>query len=310
MGTAKRVRRTIRSFSLAAFCNVLGCIYLEQHNFDLRATSAIDGGCFVISSRTVALRTEIVSTPAFMHEYTNEYTFFGSVGPLNADDDNFVTRWMINNGWRLSYQDTPGAYIETTIGDEGGLTKFLAQNLRWMRTRWRSNTTALFRDRTVWTVQPWCVYAVYITSFVNFALFYDASLIYTLWMTLDQMGTSLTRGYMLVLLLWIFCSKVVKTAGYWRRNPHDLVYLPGCILFGYFHSLIKLYALITFWKTGWGSRNLTNENLSFESMNSQSRVVECPGDSHTENDDRFYMGRIRGFGTHGEAERIYSKREP
>ncbi len=57
-------------------------------------------------------------------------TFFELVGPLNADDDNFVTRWMFNHGWKTAWQDADDACIETTIGDdEGGFTKLMAQNV-------------------------------------------------------------------------------------------------------------------------------------------------------------------------------------
>lgn len=40
-------------------------------------------------------------------------------------------------------------------------------------------------------------------------------------------------------------TKVVKLMGLFRRNPADFCYLPLSIAFGYFHGLIKLYALIT-----------------------------------------------------------------
>jgi hypothetical protein len=40
-------------------------------------------------------------------------------------------------------------------------------------------------------------------------------------------------------------TKVVKLVGLFRRNPSDIVFLPVSILFGYFHGLIKLYALFT-----------------------------------------------------------------
>lgn len=33
--------------------------------------------------------------------------------------------------------------------------------------------------------------------------------------------------------------------GLFRRNPSDIVFLPLSIAFGYFHGLIKLYALFT-----------------------------------------------------------------
>jgi hypothetical protein len=38
-------------------------------------------------------------------------------------------------------------------------------------------------------------------------------------------------------------TKVVKLVGQLRRNPCDIMFLLVSILFGYFHGLIKLYAL-------------------------------------------------------------------
>lgn len=40
-------------------------------------------------------------------------------------------------------------------------------------------------------------------------------------------------------------TKVVKLVGLFRKNPSDIVFLPVSIFFGYFHGLIKLYALFT-----------------------------------------------------------------
>jgi hypothetical protein len=40
-------------------------------------------------------------------------------------------------------------------------------------------------------------------------------------------------------------TKVVKLVGLFRKNPKDIMFLPVSILFGYFHGLIKLYALFT-----------------------------------------------------------------
>lgn len=40
-------------------------------------------------------------------------------------------------------------------------------------------------------------------------------------------------------------TKVVKLVGLFVRNPSDLMFLPVSIVFGYFHGLIKLYALFT-----------------------------------------------------------------
>ncbi|KAK4938954.1 hypothetical protein LTR10_020702 [Elasticomyces elasticus] len=258
VGTNKRVRRANTPFGFASFWNVMGALYLERHNFEIRATNAIDGGVFVISGRTCAYRTAIFQDPDFLKGYLNERFFFGKFGPLNADDDNYITRQVVSKGWKIKIQYTQDSMIETTLGVSGH-RKFLSQCLRWVRTTWRSNSASLFTDRTVWRAQPWCVYAVYLTTFVNFALFYDAALVYTLLRTdfsspiaLKALGT------------WIFLSKMVKITPYFLRHPKDLVYLPGYFAFAYFHSLIKLYAGLTFWVTAWGGRDLDKINQTAE----------------------------------------------
>jgi hypothetical protein len=150
--------------------------------------------------------------------------------------------------------------IETTLGT---YPKFLSQCLRWVRTTWRSNSASLFTDKTVWYTQPWCVYAVYLTSFVNFALFYDGVLAYTL--LKSPIGTAKNLKY---LATWIFCTKMVKLTPYhFLREPQDLIMLPGYFVFAYFHSLIKLYAGLTFWKTNWGGRNLSAINNRSDGSN-------------------------------------------
>jgi hypothetical protein len=40
-------------------------------------------------------------------------------------------------------------------------------------------------------------------------------------------------------------TKFVKLMGLLLRNPSDVLFVPVSIVFGYFHGLIKLYALIT-----------------------------------------------------------------
>ncbi|KAF6234803.1 hypothetical protein HO173_007023 [Letharia columbiana] len=257
VGTSKRVRRTVSNFSLAGFWNFLGCLYLERHNFEIAATNAIDGGVFVISGRTSAHRTEILQPQLFRNGFLNDYILFGLIGPLNADDDNFITRWMVNHGWKLKIQYSEDACIETTLGE---YPKYLFQCMRWARTTWRSNPLSLLSRRT-WTTQPWSIYAVFLTSFINFALFYDVALLTTLRIYLTDPASSSSHPVtpatgLLTLGLWILCSKLVKPWPHFRRHPRDLAYLPGYILFGYFHSLLKLWALLTFWNVAWGSRPL------------------------------------------------------
>lgn len=206
-----------------------------------------------VSGRTSAHRTQILAAPDFIHDFLHEYFLSGLVGPLHVDDDKFITRWMVNHEWKIAFQHTPGACMETTLGE---YPKFLVQCLRWARTSWRSNFTSLFSEGTVWQTQPWCVYAIYLTSFFNFALFYDFALLSTGWLACNQSPEICidSSTAMIALGLWILGSKLVKPLPHFWRNPKDLVYLPGYVLFGYFHSLIKLYALATVNVTVWGSR--------------------------------------------------------
>ncbi len=255
VGTQKRVRRTSPGFSMSGFWNVLGCLWLERHNFEIAATNTIDGGVFAVSGRTSAHRSAILKDKAFQYSFLNEYIFFGLVGPLNADDDNFITRWIVDHGWKIKIQYCEDACIETTLGE---YPKYLSQCMRWARTSWR-NRPARLLSKQLWQTQPWCIYAVYLTSLVNFALFYDAAMVYALWKQLtDRSTTHIISPFagILTLCLCIFCGKLIKPWPHFRRNPRDLRYLPGYILFGYFHSLVKLWALLTFWNITWGSRPL------------------------------------------------------
>lgn len=152
VGMNKRVRRTDQGFNIRSFWNMIGAIYLERHNFEIRATNAIDGGVFVISGRTSLHRTMILQDPEFLEGFTNEKFFFGLFGPLNPDDDNKITRFEVLKGWKIKIQYGPDAVIETTLGT---YPKFLSQCLRWVRTTWRSNSCSLFTDRIVWFRQPW-----------------------------------------------------------------------------------------------------------------------------------------------------------
>ncbi|KAL1838917.1 hypothetical protein VTJ49DRAFT_2048 [Mycothermus thermophilus] len=271
VGTNKRVRRHPGLGLRGSIWNMLGATYLYRHNFEIRATNTVDGGVFVISGRTCGIRTEILKHKEFLPGYTNERFLLGLFGPLNADDDNYVTRFVVRHGWDIKVQYTEDTVMLTDIGVEEPLEwKFLGQCRRWVRTTWRSNTASLITDRTVWRRQPYCVYAVYLTSLTNFALFTDGGL---LWLFgHSSWCTSSRRLY--ALALWILLTKTVKVFDYFRRNPRDIPLFPVYVLFAYFHSLIKLYTLFTFYRTDWGGRCLDQLNV-----NNTNHPSSSPSDS-------------------------------
>jgi cellulose synthase/poly-beta-1,6-N-acetylglucosamine synthase-like glycosyltransferase len=141
VGTCQRLRRAERP-NVWSF---LGAIYLERRNFEISATTHLDGGISCLSGRTVAYRTHILQDPAFTYDFTHEY--WREQYQLNTDDDNFITRWMLSHGWRTHVQYCKEAEVLTTLEDN---PKFLKQCLRWSRSNWRSNLTSMFSERLIW----------------------------------------------------------------------------------------------------------------------------------------------------------------
>lgn len=147
LATCQRLRRARAPlFSMQRVWDFLGALYLERRNFDCAATTHMDGGTPCISGRTAAYRTKILQDPEFIHGFTHEEWWFGRY-ELNADDDNFISRWMVTHGWETYFQYHPEAEIQTTLEDN---PTFLKQCVRWSRSNWRSNLTTLFQEQVVW----------------------------------------------------------------------------------------------------------------------------------------------------------------
>ncbi|KKA31075.1 hypothetical protein TD95_004595 [Thielaviopsis punctulata] len=258
VATIKKVRRSAPGhFNWKAFWNMLGAIYLERHNFEIQATNAIDGGIFVISGRTAVYRTEIVQSESFMRKFTNERFFFGMYGPLNADDDNFITRELVKVGWKIKVQNHPDAFIETTVGT---YPKFLSQCVRWSRTTWRSNPASMFTDDgTCWWRYPWTTWAVFVYTLFNFSAIIDITLItrlsYTTWYAAAD--ASMRKYMYLGLFLWIVSFKMQKLFVYYREHPRDIFMFPFYLVWSWYHSLIKGYSMFTFFDVVWGGRDLS-----------------------------------------------------
>ncbi|KAI0839311.1 glycosyltransferase family 2 protein [Hypoxylon sp. FL0890] len=249
VGTCQRVRREPDGSLSTQIFNWLGAAYIERRNFEISATHNVDGGTSCMSGRTGAYRSEILSSHDFLEGFKTErwrdYI-------LNADDDNFVTRWLVSHQWKTWIQYERECEIETTL--ENGL-KFLYQCSRWARSNWRSNWTSLFRERYVITQQPWSTYALHIATFTSLAFVVDPLLLVSLWWGTEGWDLDARQRWFWAQFIFMFAfTKVVKLIGLFRRNPSDIVFLPVSIVFGYFHGLIKLYALLTLNMTSWGSR--------------------------------------------------------
>jgi hypothetical protein len=132
--------------------------------------------------------------------------------------------------------------------------KVLKQCARWSRSNWRSNLTSLFKERYIWYRQPWSAYAVHLTTLSPPALLGDMALVYLCHKATEGWDR---ESYWLAiesLLWWMLVSKFIKLLGHYIRHPVDIFLLPISILFGYFHGVIKMYAVLTLNVTAWGSR--------------------------------------------------------
>jgi hypothetical protein len=198
---------------------------------------------------------------------------------LNADDDNFVTRWLVSHQWKTWIQYNPQCEIETTLENN---PKFLYQCSRWARSNWRSNYTSFFIEMHVWRQQPWCTYALHLTTFTSLTIIFDPLILLLTYFAAPTSENYSSWFFIYLQLIFMFCIKNVKLIGLYRRNPIDVIYFPVSFLFGYFHSLIKVYALFTLKVTSWGSRadGDTNDNERMSPRARRSESITLPPGNH------------------------------
>jgi cellulose synthase/poly-beta-1,6-N-acetylglucosamine synthase-like glycosyltransferase len=273
VGPSQRIRKEFPSPGFTGrVWEYLGACYIERRNFDTQATYHIDGGVSTLSGRTQVLRTSILASEEFRERYDTE-TFNGRL--VTGDDDKFVTRFLVNKGWKIVIQSANEATIQTTLECN---RKFLFQCARWSRTRWRSNLRSMFVERRIWTAQPWCAYAVHLTTLTQFALVVDPLMIYLLFSGLgeadDLSSCLISRGSIIgMFVFWILLTKFVKLIPHYKRYPGDVCYFPVTVLFGYFHSFIKLWTLLTVNSMTWGSRADAEED-AVVAEERESKLVE------------------------------------
>jgi hypothetical protein len=270
VGPCQRVKR-LRTGTFGEFqYNWLGAAYIERRNFEISATHGIDGGTSCMSGRTCAFRSEILQDPLFLEGFKTERW-----GPysLNADDDNFVTRWLVSNQWKTWIQYNRQCEIETTLENN---YKFLYQCSRWARSNWRSNWTSTVTERHVWTQQPWSLYALHLATFTSLSFVFDPWILTASYVIYGWSGLCLQTIFMFALV------KTVKLWGLWRRNPIDVIYYPTSVLFGWFHGTIKLWALATLRITSWGSRadGDTNDAERMYPRARRSESITLPPGNH------------------------------
>lgn len=197
----------------------LGALYLEQRNFNCAATIYMDGGIPCISGQTAAYCTSIVKDKEFLEAFCNE-TWQGKI--LNPDDDNFLTHWVIQQGWRIFFQKHPEVLVQTTLEES---PKYLQQFLHWSRSNWRSNLCSLTKWVTwTWRRHPYSTYAVFLTTLLlPPAVVMDGLLIWQCHKVTEH-DHILHYWLLMLLLVWMLISKFIKFLDYYRRYPSDIMW--------------------------------------------------------------------------------------
>jgi cellulose synthase/poly-beta-1,6-N-acetylglucosamine synthase-like glycosyltransferase len=249
-GSCQRVRRTARSpWTPCSAGNVLGVSYIERRVWNNLTSNAIDGSISTLSGRSAAYRTSILKTDEFINQFQNGQ-FMGK--KLDSDDDKFLTRFCCARGWNIAIPRS--VHLETTLEEDW---KYIHQCLRWARARFRGNFTVM-RNETYWCSRQyaWGLYVIYFSMFQNPSLFIDIGFAWLLSKILAPCSPETQSLCWILFLVWVFFTKIVRLIPHFWRHPVDMVHIPFLIAFGYFHSLLNIYALCTLTQTAWGGKDI------------------------------------------------------
>lgn len=247
VGTSQRVKSTGAKMTV---WETLAAFRLSIRNFEIASSTHIDGGVPCLSGRTAAYRTVILKDPAFIHGFTNDYWMGKYL--LNSGDDKYLTRWMVSHGWNTYIQVCPEVELLSTMKPDW---RFLKQVLRWTRNTWRSDIRSVFIERHVWTRHPYTCYTM-LDKFINpFTLLSGPALVLYLLSKTAKHEYHLPWWDVIVsYIVWITATRTLKLLPHLWFRPLDIIYVPAYIAFGYYFSIMKLYALCTLHVTAWGTR--------------------------------------------------------
>jgi hypothetical protein len=193
----------------------------------------------------MCFRTSVIAEDAFHRAFMNE-TLFGV--HLLSGDDKFLTRYVINKGYK-TYHQLQGCCVLTTTF-EPRPKKHLSQLVRWSRNTWRSDIIALFIERMIWLHNPFTAFLLFDKLFSPFFLFYGFVLIPIY--SLMRMDWLIFVGW----IVWLNFSRFLKLVLHFRRVPEHVIFLPIWIIYQYLMAFIRIFALFTMLQTQWGNRSV------------------------------------------------------
>lgn len=226
--------------------DILADMRLSVRYLELRATTTVDKGCSCISGRTGCYLTSLINNPDFMHEFLNE-KFFGM--QTLSGDDKFLTRWVVNHGFKTYHQLYNSTKLTTTF--ENG-SKLMQQLVRWSRNTWRSDFKNLFIERKIWSNCPFTAIVMLDKFYTPFFLLFGPVYVITLFF-INGMNYKVLVAY----IAWLIVSRAIRLCYHFVEHPGHIFYLPAFVLFQYIQGVIRIYALFTLYNRSWGTRSVT-----------------------------------------------------
>lgn len=86
---------------------------------------------------------------------------------------------------------------------------------------------------------------MHLTTLSPAAFVGDVALIWLLWVGTSEWPVKQATIALQALLWWMLFSKFIKHVTHFVRYPVDVLLLPISIIFGWFHGIIKFYAMVT-----------------------------------------------------------------
>ncbi len=243
--------------------DILNNMRLAVRYLEIKATTVIDKGCVCISGRTACYRTSVIQQEEMYKKFMKEKFLCLSV---LSGDDKFLTRYVINNGYKTYHQLLHNCELSTPFEKGERLFK---QFIRWSRNTWRSDFNALFIERKIWRNNPYTAFVMFDKIFVPFLMI--GGLVYTLVLCFthksifpqlfpspDLENEKFVFDYQLFLayIAWLLVSRTIKLYYYLWEYPSHIIIVPIFVLFQFFQAIIRIYALITVYERGWGTRKI------------------------------------------------------
>lgn len=114
-------------------------------------------------------------------------------------------------------------------------------------------------ERYIWTTHPYVAYTMVDKLFNPLTLLVGpclvAHLMYKSTLSVEHGGYHLPWWNILAsYLVWLLATRTGKLLPHLWHNPSHVIFVPAFIIFGYYFSIMKMYALFTLHETGWGTR--------------------------------------------------------